>query len=505
MRDAKLRYGKKPKEKYVLYTLMNGEYTFHPGIDVEQRGGSRTNRRQRTQAIRTADISSNVRSEPLIFLCNDERRKLPPASGKIRILESSNKYPKSIASFWNRDMTLTEWIGEFTAIKKQYEENTISSVLYPSNYLEVLHDMFITNQRKRFLVRKMYRKWSQRVWMKRTQCNITLIDMEPIAEKDAIYLTSTKHHQIFRFHRNDVFTNFLTNIGSCDEMLPTPRTPTNPWTNEPLTFQQTLSICHQMISWYAGKGKCPPLIFSAFCASRYNIRTFRYKHSSLLAHHAIQTYFAEITSDNHDVILDTIAQLLTAAGCIHSYVCLSRWLKAANTPLHKEWLSVVCDYTLYMNLHIQVRPYWYSQSYILFDVRRLYDRSYAFRDIVRPRTSTQPSTHSNPSTPSNPSNPSTLSILAAFENTPGNAITNTNANAITNANASAYPGTNTPTPPLSVEVQFYNANQLLGVMLASELEGTLTELIHQAQIIIDEQQMNEDQDSENENTVINNE
>lgn len=481
---------------------MNGEYTFHPGIDVEQGGRSRTNRRPRIQPP-TAD-TQNVPREPLVFLCNDERRKLPPAPGKIRIIEPSNNYPQSIASFWNRDMTLTEWVAEFTTIKKQYTEKTISSVLYPSNYLEVLHDMFIANQRKRFLVRKIYRKWSQRVWMKRTQCNITLIDMEPVAEKDAIYLTDTKHHQIFRFHRSDVFTNFLTNIGLCDEMLPTPRVPTNPWTNEPLTFQQTLSICHQMISWYAAKGKCPPLLFSAFCASKYNVRIFRYKHSSLLAHHAIQSYFAEITSDNHEVILDTISQLLTAAGCVHSHICLSRWLQTAKTPLHKEWLSLVCDYTLYMNLQIQVRPYWYSQSYILFDVRRMYERSHSFRDIIRPRTIAQ-----SPSTNILTAAPTVTSQVAAQVG----AQVASQVSAATNTPATpSYPVSNTQAPTISAVVQFYNTNDLLGIMLASELEGTLTELIHQAQIIIDEQtneqtneQMNEDQDSENENTVLNNE
>jgi hypothetical protein len=470
-----LLYGKKPKEKCHIYTVMNNEYTFHPGIvsnndDIEVR----IQRRQpRTSTVRVSDISSNkVKvASPFLFMSLEERRKLPPPPGKIRMLEEPDKYPRVIARYWDTDMSLTEWIEEFITIRKQYKEKTISSVLYPESFLDTLHFSFVTNQRNRFLVRKVYRKWSQRVWMKRTQCNITLIDMEEFKDKDAIYLTDTKHHQIFRFHRSDVFKNFLTNISSCDEMLPSPRIPTNPWTNEPLTFQQTLSICNQMISYYAAKGKCPPLLFTAFCSSQYNIRTFRYKQASILAQNAIKTYFAEITPENRDVIEDTIVQLLYTAGCLFSPDSLHKWICSNSSPLHREWLSIVCDYTLYMNLHVQVRPYWYNQTYILMDIRRLYERSSMFREIIRPGTSTthrssQPAQQAQQAPSQQPqSEPPPLPPLP---------ISNTSVS------YSVYP------IPNSV-VQVYDSNQLLGLILSSEIEGTLSELIHQAQAIIDEQ------------------
>ena len=388
-----------------------------------------------------SDVSTNT----FQFMTYEERRKLPPAPGTIRLLSSSEQYPRLIARFWNIDMSLTEWITEFRTIQTQYEEQSISSVLYPPNYMNTLQTIFMTNQRHRFLVRKVYQRWSRRVWMKRTQCNVSLIEMTPIPEKDVLYLTDTKHHQIFRFHRADLFKNFLTNIGSCDEMLPSPRHPTNPWTNEPLTLQQTLYVGSQMISYYASKGTCPPMIFTAYHRSNYSISQFRYKHASLLAQHAIATYFMEITLDNQECILETIVQLLLGAGCLHAYSSIRRWLQGTYTPLHKEWLSFVCDYTMYMNLHVQVRPHWYNRTYILLDVRRLYERSYSFRTVVRQRGS---------------------SAIQAPVQAP--------------VQASAFEP--------SFVVQFYNPNQLLGLMLSSELEGTMADLLLEAQRLLDEQE-----------------
>lgn len=385
------------------------------------------------------------------FMTYEERRKLPPAPGTIRLISSSEGYPSCIARYWNLDMSLSEWISELSDIQQDYMEHTISAALYPPNYLETLQAIFVSNQRNRFLAYKVYRKWSQRVWRKRTQCNVTLIDMESVEERHALYLTDTKHHQIFRFHTNDVCKTLLSNIGSCDEMMPYPRHPTNPWTNEPLRLAQTIAICQALITTYAAKGACTPILLSAFCSSGYDIRTFRYKYTMLLSQHAIATYFAEITPENRDVIEDTMFQLLTVTGCIFSPNALHQWIQTPNTRLHRDWLSMVCDYTLYMNLHIQVRPNWYTQSYIRFDIRRLYDRSHFFREVVRPRAS-------QTSTPVAPALVQQAPAAVAIQ------------------------------PTLTY---IYDQNQILGLILSSELEGTLADLIQQAQAAIDEQQQQE--------------
>jgi len=435
-------------------------------------------RRQRIQSIVTTP-SSNTVIHQLQFMTHEERRKLPPAKGTIRLISSSAGYPSCIARFWNKDISLTEWINEFKDIHKQYTNNTISSVLYPPNYLNILQDIFIKNQHVRYLAYKVYRKWSQRVWMKRTQCNITLIDMEPFSEKDAIYLTDTKHHQIFRFHRGDMFKNLLTNIGSCDEMLPSPRHPTNPWTNEPLTFQQTISVCEQIIQNYAKKGKCPPLLFAAFCAADYNIRTFRHTNASMLAQHAITTYFSEITNDNMDVVEETIIQLLITAGCVFSEDAISKWIRTPITPLHTQWLSFVCDYTLYVNLRIQVRPHWYNYTYIRMDIRKLYDKSNSFREIVRPRNGGT----SIPVAPVAALVPAPVAAVPVPATTAIAAYEEEAAVADATATVAAY----------GAIIQMYNPNQLLGIILSSEVEGTIADLIRQAQIIIDEQQEQQEQ------------
>jgi hypothetical protein len=203
-----------------------------------------------------------------------------------------------------------------------------------------------------------------------------MIDMKPIADKDAIFLTDTKHRTIFRFHRNDVFANLLSNICSSDEMLPTPRPPTNPWTNSPLTEAQTMGLCQQLVKDYGRRGRCPPVLFAAFWAARFSLKRFQEENSSLLAQHAVVSYFKDLHEHNMSVVLETIMNLLTGAGLDYSPSAIRRWLaQMPQTPLHKEWLEMARDYTLYINLHVQIRTSWHSEDRIYSDVRRLYART----------------------------------------------------------------------------------------------------------------------------------
>jgi hypothetical protein len=67
--------------------------------------------------------------------------------------------------------------------------------------------------------------------------------------------------------------------------------------------------------------------------------------------------------------------MLVEAGCEFSLTAIRRWLRLTATPIHHEWLAAVRDYTMYINLHVQIRPEWYNQSYIMADIRRLFART----------------------------------------------------------------------------------------------------------------------------------
>ena len=305
----------------------------------------------------------------------EERIKHLPAAHHIRILTPPE--PNSMLAFlWIQDMTLTEWVRKIEQCELDVSSNPVASALRPADYNTRLRAIFETNQRARWLARIVQQRWTQRVWRKRTQCNIDMIDMKPIADKDAIFLTDTKHRTIFRFHRNDVFANLLSNICSSDEMLPTPRPPTNPWTNSPLTEAQTMGLCQQLASDYGRRGRCPPVLFAAFWAARFSLKRFQEENSSLLSQHAVVAYFKDLHEHNMSVVLETIMNLLTGAGLDYSTTAIRRWLaQTPATPLHKEWLEMARDYTLYINLHVQIRTSWHSEDRIYSDVRRLYART----------------------------------------------------------------------------------------------------------------------------------
>jgi hypothetical protein len=77
-----------------------------------------------------------------------------------------------------------------------------------------------------------------------------------------------------------------------------------------------------------------------------------------------------------EAVYETITQLLSDAQLEHSPTAIRRWLRQTpQTPLHKEWLQMVNDYTLYMNLHVQVRQSWVNLAAIFRDVRGLYQRT----------------------------------------------------------------------------------------------------------------------------------
>jgi hypothetical protein len=282
----------------------------------------------------------------------------------------------SLETLWFKDMTLADWVYTLEDAKADVSENPIAVAFRPPNYIQLLEDLFYGNQRKRWLAHVVRQRWCQRVWRKKTQCNIDMIDMLPIADKDAIFLTDTKHRQIYRFHKRDVVTNLLSNICMSDEMLPTPRAPTNPWTNSKLTMPQTMTLCQQIVADYASRGLCPPVLFAAFWASRFCLRRFHEDNSALLSQHAVRSYFKDLHEDNMDTVFDTIANLLQYSDIQYPTVSVRRWLRQTpQTPLHREWLLLARDYTLYINLHVQVRPTWYSEEYIYADVRRLYNRT----------------------------------------------------------------------------------------------------------------------------------
>jgi hypothetical protein len=351
-------------------------WRFHPGrapIQTRMRTIAPLTRQRRQQSAQTPQTPPIT---PFVFLWAD-RILQPPKPGRIRSLTNPDTIPNPmLRHLLSRDRTITEWVNEINSITEGRSTSSIIAIAYPADHEEQCWKLLNQIQRERWLARKVINRMRQRVWMKRTQCNVDLIDMEPVSERDAVYLTDMKHKVIYKFHRRDMASSFISNISMSDEMLPMPRHPTNPYTNATLTLPQTIAICQSLIKDYAARGWCPPVLFAAFCACSYDIDKFVQRTSSLLAQHAIQTYFRDITPHNLDSIIETVFQLLTEAGVEYMPISVRRWLRQTPvTPLHREWLALARDYTLYMNLHVQTRDNWLSQSFIHADVRRLFTRT----------------------------------------------------------------------------------------------------------------------------------
>jgi hypothetical protein len=231
--------------------------------------------------------------------------------------------------------------------------------------------------RERWLSHWVLQRWRHRVWSRKPPaCGVDLIDLAPIPDADAILLTDTTNRKIFRFHRRDVYSTLINNICMSDEMLPCPRPPTNPYTNSPLTLAQTIALCQKLLQDYAMRGRCPPVLFSAFWASRFDLERFQREHASLLGQYAITSYFRDMTPENLDTVFDTMTTLMAEAGCDFVPTDIRRWLRdTTERGLRTEWLHLIRDYVLYINLNIQARPHWVARAFIMGDVRRLAERT----------------------------------------------------------------------------------------------------------------------------------
>jgi hypothetical protein len=332
-------------------------------------------RRRRPLLTPSSILEEQEREEqtPLVFSFDPR----PPNPGTIRYLHFSPRDTPWYLMRWTyTDMSLTKWITKIDKIADM-SLNTFPGCVYPKSYQEEVWSLFYKMQRERWLARWAIMRWRYRMWSKRTQCNVDLIDMEPVPDRDAIYLTDTKAGHLYRFHRRDIIQNFMSNICMADEMLPTPRSPTNPWTNAALTFGQLLSISQQIAADFTRRGSCPPTLFAAFWAARFNIKRFQEENSAVLAQHATMDYFKDITPANLDTVYDTIMQLLDQAldaEVQYSPVAIRRWLtQKPITSAHRNWLRLVRDYTLYINLHVQIRPHWFNDEWINRDVRALFN------------------------------------------------------------------------------------------------------------------------------------
>ena len=282
-----------------------------------------------------------------------------PLRGTIRLL---NRPPDDLQISYT-DRSLTQWIEGIADLIS----STADDIKERGHRIQ---DLFYENQRQRWLAFKVLRTLTQRCWSRKIKCDMELVTLGAIQKSDEIFLTDTTNRTIFRFHRRDVLQNLLSNLSQSANMIASPRPPTNPFTNSILTQAQCMSLCHQLLRSYTrGVRWCPPTLFAAFWASKFDMKRFYNENSATLSQGAIFNYFKEICDENRDTMLDTISALLTTARRAYSLSAIRKWLspETPTTALHKDWLNLVRDYYLYMNMHIQARPHWYSPGSISMD------------------------------------------------------------------------------------------------------------------------------------------
>lgn len=221
--------------------------------------------------------------------------------------------------------------------------------------------------RQKMLFRMLLLHIRYRIWSRRPVCNIDLITLEPIADADAFELMDTHERCIYRFHRSNMYKSIITNLGTATTMIAEPRAPTNPYTNNPLTLAQTISVCKRL----AATVPCPHPFFAAFWAARFDIQRFHTENIAALSQHAITSYFDEFNVENVTTIHGTVKTLLTYTNYLVPEP--SEWM--GPFPFRDDWRKLCRDYFIFVNLHVLARPHWSSNASIFTEAWTLAERS----------------------------------------------------------------------------------------------------------------------------------
>ena len=154
------------------------------------------------------------------------------------------------------------------------------------------------NQRLRWIFKKFFTKL-------RLQKFTSLNDVDPITLEritEPIQFPSFAQRKVYRFEANPFMKHLHNKLTHNDGHIPEPLFPKNPFTNEPFSLSQIISLIDQ-----ARKYSHTSWAIESFISCRYNLTSFSTIHSKPLRLNALRTTMANVSSwDSIDTLYDFI-------------------------------------------------------------------------------------------------------------------------------------------------------------------------------------------------------
>ncbi len=165
---------------------------------------------------------------------------------------------------------------------------------FPATVLKVIR----ANQILRWRFKHLIHRW--RISRLRQANTIDVVTMEVPREPISVVDWPTRTRYIFE--ATTLFRGIRTSLLNAEELFPTPQTPRNPYTNQPLSYGQL----HYALNALRAKGKSH-WTTECFRVVAYDIDTFKRRNNTQLRLEALNTMFANPTENAYqDLLYDFI-------------------------------------------------------------------------------------------------------------------------------------------------------------------------------------------------------
>ena len=223
-------------------------------------------------------------------------------------------------------------------------EDSRSVSFFPKKDKKLIMEIHNNTMRLRWIIRKMIYIWRNKKLYTESS-NIHTIDLIPIEElkKENTLCVFYIERQIFyTFHYRNLMNSIRMSLENQEYSFPNPKMPCNPYTNEPFTFKQLISIFDNFRQILYTKKQCIPKTLYLFSLT-FNIKKFLEEHHLYLCLKASETYIKDMADNEFNYALKQfLKKYYSLSICFY---CIKNSLK----DYRSIFTSVLIEHKKYTN------------------------------------------------------------------------------------------------------------------------------------------------------------
>jgi len=183
-------------------------------------------------------------------------------------------------------------------------EDSRSVSFFPKKDKELIMEINNNTMRLRWIIRKMIFIWRNKK-LYTNSSNMHTLDLVPIDElkkENTLYVFYIERQIFYTFHYRNLMNSIRMSLENQEYSFPEPKVPCNPYTNEPFTFKQLISIFDNSRQILYTKNHCIPKTLYLFSLT-FDIKKFKKEQHIYLCHKASETYIMDMSNSEFNCAL----------------------------------------------------------------------------------------------------------------------------------------------------------------------------------------------------------